>query len=72
MLRIKELRQKHDPPLSSEKLAQLADISDKTVRRAERLGRANSETLRKLAKALGVEMGELFAAGNGKRKREAS
>jgi transcriptional regulator with XRE-family HTH domain len=60
VLRIKELRLAHDPPLAQEKLAQLAGISFKTVARAERTGRASSTTLSKLASALGCGIGDLF------------
>lgn len=60
MLRVKELRQAQTPPLSVEKLAQRADVSAKTVMRVERLGQASTTTLRKLADALGVTVGELF------------
>jgi transcriptional regulator with XRE-family HTH domain len=60
VLRIKELRLAHDPPLSQEKLARQADISFKTVARAERTGRASSATLVKLAGALGCGVRDLF------------
>jgi transcriptional regulator with XRE-family HTH domain len=73
MLRIKELREAHDPRLSQEKLAQRAGIALKTVRRAELLGRASTETILALAEALGLEPGDLFAPPkrNGRKRRSA-
>lgn len=67
MLRLKELREAQVPHLSQEKLAQKAGVSLKTVRRAERTGRAKSTTLEAFAKALKVGISELFAP-----EREAS
>lgn len=68
MLRIREAREDHKPRLSQEALAYKAGVSVRTIQRAEDLGRANSETLRKIADALGISPGELFR-GNGKRIR---
>jgi transcriptional regulator with XRE-family HTH domain len=73
VLRLKELRKAHVPPLSQEKLAHLAGVTTVTLRRAERSGKVNIETLHKIAAALGVPVGDLFAVpkANG-RKRKAS
>lgn len=58
MLRIKELRRARG--LSQERLAYLAGLSVKTVQRSEGNGGLHERTLRKIAKALGVEPGDLF------------
>lgn len=60
MLRLKELREAHDPPLTQAALGYMAGVSARTVYRAETLGQAHSTTLRKLANALGVPVGALF------------
>jgi DNA-binding XRE family transcriptional regulator len=60
MLRLKELRLAHDPPLVQEKLAALAGVSVKTVARAERTGRVSIPTLHAFARALGVPIADLF------------
>jgi len=60
MLRLKELREAQDPRLSQEGLARAAGVSVKTVARAERVGRASTSTLSRLATALNVSIGELF------------
>lgn len=59
MLRVKELREA--AKLTQEALAYKAGVSLGTVQRAERVGRASTETLSKIATALGVPPGELFA-----------
>jgi transcriptional regulator with XRE-family HTH domain len=71
VLRLKELRKAHKPPLTQEQLAAKAGLTTVTVRRAERKGASNMETLRKIAEALGVETADLFVKPNG-RKRKAS
>lgn len=60
VLRLRELREQHRPPLTQERLAYAAGVSVKTVARAERLRRASGATLQKLARALGVPIGDLF------------
>jgi transcriptional regulator with XRE-family HTH domain len=73
VLRIKELREAHKPWLSQEKLAHKAGLTTKTVRRAELLGRASTETIVALAAALGLEPGDLFAPPkrNGRKRKSA-
>jgi len=66
VLRIRELREAKG--LSQERLAARAEVATKTVRRAETGGSVSSRTLTKLARALGVQPGELFARPD----REAS
>jgi transcriptional regulator with XRE-family HTH domain len=66
VLRVRELREAKG--ISQEKLAALADLSSKTVRRAESGDSVSFRTLTKLARALGVEPPDLFA----KPEREAS
>jgi transcriptional regulator with XRE-family HTH domain len=60
VLKVRELRERHSPPLSQEALARLAGVSTGTIRRTERTGRANSSTLSAIARALGVDVGALF------------
>ncbi len=60
MLRLKELRKSHEPPLSQENLAQRANVSVKTVVRAEKVGSASTATLLSVARALGVSISDLF------------
>jgi transcriptional regulator with XRE-family HTH domain len=60
VLRLKEVREAQDPPVSQEALARRAGVSVKTVHRAERLGTAHSETIRALARGLGVPIDDLF------------
>lgn len=60
MLRIRDLRAAHRPPLSQERLAALAGITVATERRAEKTGDVSMTTLRKLATALGVPVADLF------------
>jgi transcriptional regulator with XRE-family HTH domain len=59
MLQVKEHRQARD--LSLEGLAYLSGLSYKTVMRIERTRSASSLSLTKIAKALEVEVGALFA-----------
>jgi transcriptional regulator with XRE-family HTH domain len=58
MNKIKQLREERD--ISQEHLAYKAGVAVKTISRLERSGRANSETLRAVAAALGVGLGDLF------------
>ena len=60
MLRLKEVREAQDPPVTQEALARRAGLSVKTVHRAERLGQAHSNTVAALARALGVPIDDLF------------
>jgi transcriptional regulator with XRE-family HTH domain len=60
VLRLKELREAQDPPVSQEALARKAGLSVKTVHRVERLGQAHSDTVAALARALGVPIDDLF------------
>jgi transcriptional regulator with XRE-family HTH domain len=60
VLRIRELREAHDPRFSQEDLAYRAGVSVKTVARAERRGTASSKTLWAFAQALDVTVDELF------------
>lgn len=59
MLRIREIRLERG--LTQENLAYAAGLTVKTVIRAEQGAGVNERTLRKIAKALGVEPGDLFA-----------
>ena len=58
MLRIRELRQERH--LSQEQLARIADVTTKTIARAETDGSVTVRTLRRIAEALGVPVAELF------------
>jgi len=58
MNRIKELRDAH--AWSQEKLAYTSGVAVKTIQRLEQTGRANSQTLRAVASALGVGLDDLF------------
>ena len=46
--------------LTMEALAYRAGVSVKTIQRLERTGRGNSETLRAVARVLGVGLDDLF------------
>jgi transcriptional regulator with XRE-family HTH domain len=59
MLRIRELRE--SAGLTQEGLAYLSGLSYTTIARAEGSDTANTESLRKIAKALGVSVRDLFA-----------
>lgn len=70
MLQIRKLREAQG--LTQEGLARKAGLSVKTVVRADvGIGEPSGRTLKKLSRALGVPIGDLFAA-NGKRKKKAS
>lgn len=58
MNRIKQLREERD--MSQERLAYMSGVAVKTIQRLEQTGRANSETLRAVAAALGVGLDDLF------------
>ena len=58
MNKVKELREARG--ISQEHLAYKAGVAVKTISRLERSGRANSETLRSVAAALGVGLDDLF------------
>lgn len=46
--------------MSQERLAYTSGVAVKTIQRLEQTGRANSETLRAVAAALGVGLDDLF------------
>ncbi len=69
MLRIRELREARG--WSQEKLAYTAGVSLGTIQNAEGGRGVRSQTLQKIADALGLQIGDLFVT-NGKRKRRAS
>lgn len=58
MLQLKAVREAKG--LSQEKLAYLAEVSVRTVRRTEMLGRANSNTLVKFARVLECSLDDLY------------
>jgi DNA-binding Xre family transcriptional regulator len=64
MLRVKEIRLSIEVspgrPLSREALARRAGVGYKTIQRVEETGEATASTLRKIADALGVPVGDLF------------
>jgi len=69
VLRIRELREARG--WSQEKLAYTAGVSLGTIQNAEGGRGVRSQTLQKIADALGLQIGDLFVT-NGKRKRRAS
>jgi|KBSSwiS6_1023812.scaffolds.fasta_scaffold05842_4 transcriptional regulator with XRE-family HTH domain len=58
MNKIKQLREERQ--MSQERLAYTSGVAVKTIQRLEQTGRANSETLRSVAAALGVGLDDLF------------
>lgn len=60
MLRLKELRADHEPPLTQEELAYRSGVSVRTVIRSEAKGTASMKTLRAFADALEVTVDQLF------------
>lgn len=61
MLRIKELREARG--LSQEGLARVTGLSVKTIRRAEKTGRASGASLTALADGLDCDVSDLFERG---------
>lgn len=57
--RVARLRDQHDPPLSQEELAVLADVSRSTVQALERGESIRTKNLVKIARALGVSRADL-------------
>lgn len=60
MLKLKEVREGQRPKMTQEQLAYRANVSLRTVARAEAGQSLNARTLAKLAAALGVPVGALF------------
>lgn len=60
MSKLRSLRERHEPPLTQEALARESGVTLGTIRRIERVGSANSATLRKVARALGVTIDDLL------------
>jgi DNA-binding XRE family transcriptional regulator len=61
MLKVKEVRENHEPPMTQQELAALAGLSLRTIGYIEAGGDAKSSTLRSIAQALGVSVDQLFA-----------
>lgn len=60
-MRIRDLREAHNPPLTQEQLAARAGLTSKTVARIETQGGGKIETLRAIARALDVPLDALYA-----------
>lgn len=60
-LRLKELREAHDPPITQEQLAVRAGVAVRTVTRAEKGTHTTSrDNLKKIARVLGVKLDDLY------------